>query len=111
MNVVLADCEEFRKVKAKGGKVKAGQPEQEDKRLSSISLSISLLSFFLSSFFFLLFFSLLSFNVWVSCGQVVLMMSKRGVDCDPRFGNSCQDGSQRLSRALCSELGPLGWFC
>jgi len=56
MNVVLADCEEFRKVKAKGGKVKAGQPEQEDKRLSSISL----LSFFLSSFFFLLSF-LLSF--------------------------------------------------
>jgi small nuclear ribonucleoprotein B and B' len=32
MNLVLADCEEFRKVKAKG-KVPEGQPEQEEKRM------------------------------------------------------------------------------
>lgn len=32
MNLVLADCEEFRKVKSKG-KVPEGQPEQEEKRM------------------------------------------------------------------------------
>lgn len=37
MNIVLADCEEFRKVKAKG-KVKTGQPEQEDKRTLGLVL-------------------------------------------------------------------------
>ena len=37
MNIVLADCEEFRRVKAKG-EVKAGQNEQEDKRYFSLSL-------------------------------------------------------------------------
>jgi len=37
MNLVLADCEEFRKVKAKG-KVKTGQPEQEDRRALGLVL-------------------------------------------------------------------------
>jgi len=46
MNIVLADCEEFRKVKAKG-KAKPGQTEQLEKRLVSCRFSILISIFFL----------------------------------------------------------------